>query len=1052
MRKFSILLAFLISLEERAQTAISNQQRGFDGSKTYDSSAIDSVNLFNGNLILSPPVTRAYVVSEALSYSTPSLVYNGNVWDYEERPASELDPSCACNVERTYVTEVIRPTNAGVGWNLSLGSFGADGAYLPGDGSKRTFQATLHSGESPVTDVSYSTDNSYLRLRNGAAANENHLEFPDGTIHVFDATTKKLSEIRDRFGNWVRISYSSDSTYSEIWTISDMHSRNHYVRFRKIWLSPENVANRQSVDVVAEIDTAAFGNLDALNPQARAVTRFEYVDTAEIKRSCRTNDPLASSTVIAPLLKSITLPDGTAYQFVRDNGEPAYYATGSDQQNAGDSCGIANGHLSRMQLPTLGRVDWTWQAYGFPNTSGTRPYRIRAPGIHQRTLTDPTGRVPAGTWTYTTTTGSNLNPEMVNTVRSPSGETLENYFNVCAGNSQSDCYNGEYGLASTRVRKTTPVANPAPFDSSLFLSTVFRDAAGNILRSTYRAFEGDVSLQGGDDSSPNRRLRAAATVFESDTGCAGKCRTSVSFSNFDGLGHYRDSLAITNFPGSSSKRNFVAWNTRDTNVSSSGPNSGTFPGSFTMLQTTDPWILNTFTSSKVTEGTETNTTLSYFDRETGALLRTRRLASKADYSPGSSSTLGTSDIVTINDLTAGNVTATRSMGGDRGQLASAATALSGITPSGGYLENHTISRGIRTKTSYSGASSFTHDVDIDANTGLLLIQRDSAGVATGLRYDNMNRLVYKSFTGGGWTQIVHSNASGSVPARTEIIEGLSTSPCSPPAINLQPAATTTISPGTSVTLTADASGTTPISWQWYLGSSGNTTQPIAGATTSSLTRSPSQTEKYWARASNSCGIADTITATIVVNSLTAPTNLVASAPTANSIAITWTAVSGATRYDLERSVNNSVFTVHATPAVNSFTDTSVLPGNTYVYRVLAKDDFGSASPASNKDIATTVAFLDDPIPAGTIILATHFREAREAVDAVRKSAGLTLVPWTDPSLPGVLIRATHMQELRSRLNEARSTIGVPPQSFIETVSVGTPVSRSHVEEIRTGVK
>ena len=76
-------------------------------------------------------------------------------------------------------------------------------------------------------------------------------------------------------------------------------------------------------------------------------------------------------------------------------------------------------------------------------------------------------------------------------------------------------------------------------------------------------------------------------------------------------------------------------------------------------------------------------------------------------------------------------------------------------------------------------------------------------------------------------------------------------PCTPSSITTHPAFTT-ISPGASTTLTVVAAGTAPISYQWYTGTSGNTGNPIAGATNASVTVSPTVNTSYWVRVSNSC--------------------------------------------------------------------------------------------------------------------------------------------------------------------------------------------------------
>jgi hypothetical protein len=98
-----------------------------------------------------------------------------------------------------------------------------------------------------------------------------------------------------------------------------------------------------------------------------------------------------------------------------------------------------------------------------------------------------------------------------------------------------------------------------------------------------------------------------------------------------------------------------------------------------------------------------------------------------------------------------------------------------------------------------------------------------------------------------------------------------TAPCTMAAIVTHPSAIW-ILPGTSTTLTIAASGTAPFSYQWYTGTSGNLTNPIPGATTASLTVTPTATiSTYWVHVSNSCN-------QIGVNSVTGVVTISASCP------------------------------------------------------------------------------------------------------------------------------------------------------------------------------
>ena len=89
--------------------------------------------------------------------------------------------------------------------------------------------------------------------------------------------------------------------------------------------------------------------------------------------------------------------------------------------------------------------------------------------------------------------------------------------------------------------------------------------------------------------------------------------------------------------------------------------------------------------------------------------------------------------------------------------------------------------------------------------------------------------------------------------------------CTAPSITGQPQSQT-ISSGQSASLSVTATGDAPLSYQWYQGTSGSTGSPIAGATSSSYTTPAlTATASYWVLVSNGCGNANSVTATITVN-------------------------------------------------------------------------------------------------------------------------------------------------------------------------------------------
>ncbi len=85
-----------------------------------------------------------------------------------------------------------------------------------------------------------------------------------------------------------------------------------------------------------------------------------------------------------------------------------------------------------------------------------------------------------------------------------------------------------------------------------------------------------------------------------------------------------------------------------------------------------------------------------------------------------------------------------------------------------------------------------------------------------------------------------------------------------PAITQQPA-NVTIKKNQTATLSVIATSPRPMTWQWYRGTSGNTTNPISGATSSSYTTPRlTTTTSYWVRVTNSCGSTNSATATVTV--------------------------------------------------------------------------------------------------------------------------------------------------------------------------------------------
>jgi hypothetical protein len=130
--------------------------------------------------------------------------------------------------------------------------------------------------------------------------------------------------------------------------------------------------------------------------------------------------------------------------------------------------------------------------------------------------------------------------------------------------------------------------------------------------------------------------------------------------------------------------------------------------------------------------------------------------------------------------------------------------------------------------------------------------------------------LYMMSNGGFWVQPEFSNG-GTVTA-SGFTANYAGPGCIVPAVSSAGAPVITSQPlnrtilqGQTTTLSVAATGTAPLSYQWYVGTSGTTTSPIGGAASAGYTTPPlSSTTSYWVRISNADGTANSATATVTV--------------------------------------------------------------------------------------------------------------------------------------------------------------------------------------------
>ena len=208
-----------------------------------------------------------------------------------------------------------------------------------------------------------------------------------------------------------------------------------------------------------------------------------------------------------------------------------------------------------------------------------------------------------------------------------------------------------------------------------------------------------------------------------------------------------------------------------------------------------------------------------------------------------------------------------------------------------------------------------------------------------------------------WVRV--SNLAGNVNSSLATVT-LATAP----SITNQPASTTIIS-GQTATLTVTASGTAPLSYQWYQGSVGITTTPVGTNSASFTTPALTTTTTYWVRVSNTAGNVNSTLATVTVP--TAPT--IATQPSSSTIisgstatlTVTATGTAPLTYQWYQGAVGTTTTTVGTNSA--SFTTPALTATTTYWVRV------SNTKGNVNSTLATvTVGAEVALIPAGAFTM------------------------------------------------------------------------------------
>jgi hypothetical protein len=164
-----------------------------------------------------------------------------------------------------------------------------------------------------------------------------------------------------------------------------------------------------------------------------------------------------------------------------------------------------------------------------------------------------------------------------------------------------------------------------------------------------------------------------------------------------------------------------------------------------------------------------------------------------------------------------------------------------------------------------------------------------------------------------------------------------------------------------------AADVTPVTYQWYIGQPGTTTNPVAGATSSTYNASPSSTTTYWVRATGNCGISqDSAAATVIVcqspQITQHPSNTTSMANSTRTLGVTATGTQLAYAWFVGTSGTTT------TPIGGNNSTVNVTPSVTTDYWVRVTGLCGTASSNTAKiSIAPTITVspVGGPITSGT---------------------------------------------------------------------------------------
>jgi hypothetical protein len=216
-----------------------------------------------------------------------------------------------------------------------------------------------------------------------------------------------------------------------------------------------------------------------------------------------------------------------------------------------------------------------------------------------------------------------------------------------------------------------------------------------------------------------------------------------------------------------------------------------------------------------------------------------------------------------------------------------------------------------------------------------------------------------------WVRVTNSCQNGTANSTLAIITV--SQQCVQPSIVSQPGNTSTAL-GSGITLAVTTGGSAPLAFQWYRGESLDTSQPIAGETSSSYAAPPFTTPgtfKFWVRVTNTCGTANSATISVQVECPALFVPVISAPPVSPATAgydVTWEVNTGAivSAYELQEATNSGftqnlkTFVVVGATTKHIDAHSEITADTRFYYRVLGTNGCNQVKTSYSTTTSTLV--------------------------------------------------------------------------------------------------